>query len=281
MPKHKFSDQEENEIVKSYSNGTSMESLRKEYSCGTIKPIKRVLVTHNVKLRNNDECIRKYTADYHYFDEIDTPNKAYMLGFLYADGCNYMNDKSYTYHWCVELKEDDEPLLKRMMSEIRYNGVIKHTERNDQYGHRKSSQFWVCNHHMCSSLAEWGVVPNKTKTATYPEKLDEKLLPHFIRGLLDGDGCIDKNGAVSICGTYELISAIKEKLETLFDIHWCLYRYDNKANTVTISNRSNKVIRFLDWIYDDADLKLDRKYNRYLEMRNADVIEQKQKKVYV
>ena len=28
-----------------------------------------------------------YSCDYHYFDEIDTPDKAYWLGFLMADGC--------------------------------------------------------------------------------------------------------------------------------------------------------------------------------------------------
>ena len=281
MPKHKFSDQDENRIVESYRNGSSMEELRKEYSCGTIKPIKRVLLSHNTQLRSNDECIRKYTADYHYFDNIDTPNKAYMLGFLYADGCNYMNDKNYVYHWYVELKDEDEALLKRMMEEIKYNGVIKHTERKDQYGCRRSSQFWVCNHHMCSSLASWGVVPNKTSCAKYPEKLNDELLPHFTRGLLDGDGCIDKNGSVSICGTFDLIDSLKTKIENVFDIHWCLYKYDNDAHTATISNRSKRVIEFLDWIYKDADLKLDRKYNRYLEMQNANAIERKQKKVYV
>ena len=32
---------------------------------------------------------RKYNVNDNYIDIIDNQNKAYILGFLYADGCNY------------------------------------------------------------------------------------------------------------------------------------------------------------------------------------------------
>ena len=35
---------------------------------------------------------RKYNVNNDYFSKIDTPEKSYILGFIYADGCNYISD---------------------------------------------------------------------------------------------------------------------------------------------------------------------------------------------
>ena len=48
--------------------------------------VKRALQKNNIQLRTLSESLRKYSLDETYFDNIDSPNKAYILGFLYADG---------------------------------------------------------------------------------------------------------------------------------------------------------------------------------------------------
>lgn len=39
--------------------------------------------------------MKKYTVNENYFENLNSPEKAYVLGFLYADGCNHINDHKY------------------------------------------------------------------------------------------------------------------------------------------------------------------------------------------
>jgi intein-encoded DNA endonuclease-like protein len=40
-------------------------------------------------------------------------------------------------------------------------------------------------------LAEYNIVPNKSKIFTMPlDKIPDKYIWDFVRGLMDGDGCI-------------------------------------------------------------------------------------------
>jgi len=273
LPKWKCSAEDIHDICERYRQGESMQSLAVRYHRGTIKPIKRILEQSGVELRTNDEAIHKYHCNYHYFDQIDTPNKAYILGFLYADGCNYMNDKSATYHWQIELQRQDADILRDMMAEIEYDGKLRevthhYTDRPDT----ESVMFYVCNHHMCDALNRAGVHPHKTYTTTWPEWLPDHLVPHFIRGLLDGDGCITTHKNTSIAGTRGLIEPMQKVIERLIGITMSLYQFSNPGGTVDCRISGSSAKRFLDWIYADADLKLKRKYDRYVSMwKNSNV----------
>ena len=267
MPKWKCSAEDIQDICERYRQGESMESLAARYQRGTIKPIKRILAQSGVALRTNDEAIHKYHCNYHYFDQIDTPNKAYILGFLYADGCNYMNDKTAVYHWQIELQRQDADILRAMMAEIEYNGKLR--EVTHHYKDRDdvdSVMFYVCNRHMCEALCRVGVHPYKTYNTAWPEWLPDHLAPHFIRGLLDGDGCIHSRGHVSIAGTGNLIDPMRKVIERILGIDTKLDYCNNPGCTVACRINTGNAKRFLDWIYKDADLKLQRKYDRYVSM---------------
>lgn len=267
MPKWKCSAEDIQDICERYRQGESMQSLAASYKRGTIKPIKRVLEQNGVTLRTNDEAIHKYHCNYHYFDQIDTPNKAYILGFLYADGCNYMNDKNATYHWQIELQRQDADILRDMMRELEYDGKLR--EVTHRYTHRKDVEtvmFYVCNHHMCDALCRVGVHPHKTYDATWPEWMPDELIPHFVRGLLDGDGCITLKRTVSIAGNKGLIDPMRKIIDHTLGTESRLYRFPNQGGTVECRFNVSDARRFLDWIYKDADLKLKRKYDRYVSM---------------
>lgn len=280
MPKWKCSAEDIQNICERYRQGESMQSLAASYQRGTIKPIKRILEQNGVTLRTNDEAIHKYHCNYHYFDQIDTPNKAYILGFLYADGCNYMNDKTATYHWQIELQRQDADILRDMMRELEYDGKLRevthhYTDRQDV----DSVMFYVCNHHMCDALCRVGVHPHKTYTTTWPEWMPEKLVPHFIRGLLDGDGSISLYNAATIDGTPGLIAPMRQVIEETLGIKTTMRRCGNPGGTVEFGVYGNNTLCFLDWIYKDADLKLKRKYDRYVSMYvNPDVTAAKAEK---
>lgn len=76
------------------------------------KLVSKVLKENNIERKNNNK--RTYKLNEHYFDKIDTPNKAYILGFFYADGCNIMSKSTVT----MSLEETDKEILEKIRLEI-------------------------------------------------------------------------------------------------------------------------------------------------------------------
>ena len=72
---------------------------------------------------------RIFNVDDNYFNKIDNQNKAYILGLLYADGCNYENTGTIK----IDLQIDDEELLDKIKNELKYTGELKHYEQPDKY----------------------------------------------------------------------------------------------------------------------------------------------------
>ena len=72
--------EQEKYILSSYKTKTTKE-ISLEIGC-SIRDINRYADYENLIFDSN-----KYNVDENYFSEINTPNKAYRLGFLYADGC--------------------------------------------------------------------------------------------------------------------------------------------------------------------------------------------------
>lgn len=57
---------------------------------------------------------RKYDVDDAYFDIIDTQDKTYFLGLLYADGCNYENQGVIK----IDLIQDNKELQLKVKSPL-------------------------------------------------------------------------------------------------------------------------------------------------------------------
>jgi hypothetical protein len=68
----------------------------------------KLLDSMGIKRRKNG--MRRYELNENYFDVIDSHDKAYILGFLFADGCN--NPKKYTIS--ISLQEEDKDILEKM-----------------------------------------------------------------------------------------------------------------------------------------------------------------------
>lgn len=64
-------------------------------------PIKRVLISNNISLKDN----HTYFADYDKFKKIDNPDKAYWLGFIAADGNVLLRQNSGTLRIGVHTKD--------------------------------------------------------------------------------------------------------------------------------------------------------------------------------
>ena len=115
---------------------------------------------------------------------------------------------------------------------------------------------------MSLRLNELGVVPAKTFITQFPNYLSDDLVPHFIRGLLDGDGCIARNlKTVSFAGSDTMMCGLVAQFEKYlgFTAHIVRIKHSPGISSVTVARKDYK-IKLLHWIYDSADLKLERKY---------------------
>lgn len=225
---------------------------------------------------------RKYTFNYDYFEVIDTEEKAYWLGFLYADGCVGKNRKDKTGEHPgsgvdLQLKRTDETHIDKLIEAVNYNGPKRYKEIKLNGNTYYSCSVALTSVKMADDLIKLGCVPAKSLILKFPtkEQVSYEFLFHFIRGYVDGDGCIRltyRNGAngnklyhahLDICGTPEFLEGMLDR--TGWDrtqIH-----HDKRSNACGVGwMGSIKCVKYLHQLYNDATIYLDRKYELYLEI---------------
>lgn len=258
-----FSDEVEDKIIEDYNSGMSIRRIAKKYGCTTM-PICSLFKRRGLKFREPTDAIGKYKINIHYFDEIDTQDKAYILGFLYADGWNTSVYEHGHYIAGMTLKSNDRYMLENINNLMESTYPIKTTKQED----REYSTLYFCNKHLVLRLHQLGITPRKTFTTTFPEWLSEELIPHFLRGLLDGDGSISSSlFYVNYVGSDALMYSIRNLLYEKFGFLATMYpHYESDGISQLFIYKYIYKIPFLEWIYKDANLKLERKYNLYLKM---------------
>lgn len=251
---HIISRQQEQEIVDLYTNKFKSalfisEKLNVSRTC-----IVALLCKNGIKIRSHYR--RKFNEVY--FDNINTQNKAYFLGFIFADGSVGNNTVSVTIH------EKDRAVLDFMIKELDSNLEVQSVKDKPHV------RINICSKHMVSSLEKLGCKENKTKDLHFP-KLNEEYIWHFVRGFMDGDGCISvrkRNNrqyiSLSFVGTYDMMNALRG----LFEISNDLYLHRN-AYHLHIGKKKD-AIRLLQNIYCNAEFYLLRKYEKYTEYLNSD-----------
>ena len=222
-----------------------------------------------------------YKIRENYFDFIDDENKSYILGLLYADGNNQM---SPLHTITLQLQEGDKKILEKIRDlvfisdrPLAYVKSGKMTSRGKEYIRQASWSLRICNKHISYKLNDWGLVENKTYKILMPNFLNNKLIRHFIRGYLDGDGCISytfkknqkgeslyKDFTVGMLSNETFCRQLREIIKKNTGINGNvvraknIFRYQIGGNT-----QANKLLK---WLYDDAHIFLQRKYEVYLEL---------------
>ena len=274
-----FTEEQEKDIISSYLNGESSVKISKRYKIGSHKPILKVLHKNNVSV-SQARLVRKYDLDESFFDNIDSQEKAYILGLLYSDGSN--NPKKSTIS--ISLQEEDKELLEQVRNLIKSEKPLEYLDYSNKhdfgYTYKNQYRLLLFSSHMCKSLVSLGVIPNKSLKLTFPVFLEEEYLRHFIRGVYDGDGSIhssyrnDNNVpiTVTITATENFCIGLKNVVSKELGISSGIYDascHNGITKVFTLSGR-NVSKKFLDWIYKDATIFLQRKFLRYLDYYNMD-----------
>lgn len=211
----------------------------------------------------------------HYFDEIDTEEKAYWLGFLYADGNiskpvrTVKGEEKPWYRIEVSLKYEDVEHLEKFRKALQMEAPIRKSHTNFKQCDRARLSF--NSKHMWNILNEYGCTPCKSKTLTFPDvKIfkSKSLIKHFIRGYVDGDGCLSycnqehSRAHLSILGTKNMLENIQNWIPLQFKLQICGKSNEN-VQTLSIVGRTAFFIA--NYLYSNSTIRLERKYNKYLE----------------
>lgn len=219
-----------------------------------------------------------YICNYHYFDDINTEEKAYWLGFLTADGWINKNDKNNAGVTGIELQYGDINHLKKFNKSIGGNYQITDRWRPCPISTKDKEK----KHHICcirifsltmyNSLINKGFTKDKSFDYHIPNLRDD-LIKHYVRGYFDGDGCLcftNQSFHINFITASKMLNDDISKILKLENFHFTENNYLNDYNTTMYKidiHRQQDKINFLDWIYKDSNIYLDRKYKKYLKVK--------------
>lgn len=161
-------------------NGLSYKEIREKYN------ISRGTWDYYVRVKLNKSCdSRKFRANDDFFDKIDSEIKAYLLGFLYADG--YLASDGRVG---IRLNQKDKEIIELIKEHICPNNPIEFSnsqnfKRDPQVSIRFNSK------RIYERLLELGFFVEKTNlNSNIFNNIPDLFKLDFIRGFTDGDGCL-------------------------------------------------------------------------------------------
>lgn len=225
--------------------------------------VAKVLRKNNVALRRG---VRRSQVEKHdYFHTIDTPQKAYFLGWMISDGSVVKSisrpDRARTI--AFDIHNRDRHILELFANELGADeSIVKYNRKRDHCYLRFTSE------EMANDLERYGVVANKTWISFMP-LLDDDMMPHLLRGIFDGDGTvtIDKKYGYphfAYYGSKQICEDISEFLHQKIGLN------KNKVSKTTCYHvwwgGSGPASKFSEYIYKDC---------------GAFVLERKRRKFYI
>lgn len=244
-----------------YSKGKSIKEISKEIDVCD-KKVSKILQEEGIPIKKGTEYNRNKTYNTRYFSDIDSIDKAYFLGLLYADGNIYLKRNRIQ----ISLLLSDWYIVEKFCSFIEYEG-------NTYMDREKYPKLIIDSKKMCQDLISKGCLPNKSFTLMFPsaDQVPSHLISHFIRGFFDGDGGVCKRGKtgmyISFTSNESFLSQISKFLKENLNIEFGRFypRYKNKSFSCgSISlYRGAEILRLFEFLYENSSgLFLKRKHEK-------------------
>lgn len=266
--------QQELEMINLYceDNGMGFSEIKQKYSAcpATAGTLKRWCKILGKEPKSIHYTLHK-DLNKRVFESIDTEEKAYWLGFLLTDGYVYDSNRQKQVNLC--LAEKDINHLYKFLDLFGASEEEKQTMIGHHFGGAYTRDNPVCSVIICgkdlvNDLKKYNLFQRKSgieKPYIFSNPLFEKA---YIRGIFDGDGYIRSTQyGFGFVGSFEMMDYIRD---------FCNRTFDNSFEKVHITthgkifrfatNGYEKTKKFLDYIYKDASIYLDRKYNLYQEL---------------
>lgn len=251
--------EDKKQICELYLSYNSLLSIQNKFNISYEKVI-QVLKEQNIPLTNSRSKTINPTLNENYFELIDTPDKAYWIGWLISDGCIFDNKIQIT------ISKQDEDILHLLEKDLSVENKI--------YLKNGYSSFTLGSKKMCEDLNKLSITPNKTFTVKIP-KLSDNLYSHLLRGLFDGDGGISiyqrsngqTNYEINFTGNLQVIQEIKNILEN--NLPNLTKKNIEKNNSIYRIRWGSKkdIIMIRNYLYDNHNNHyLIRKYNKIFQL---------------
>ena len=261
------------DILPLYNKGISLTKIAKQFNTSR-HTLSKELKAKGIEIINHQNETK---FNEHIFDVIDTEEKAYWLGFIFADG--YIDsspleeNKKSKYGFELSLKGSDAEHLHK------FNEFMGHNKDNVKIGYVNCNgkrcvrcRWYVSNKHLWNTLNSLGCTPRKSLILKFPEKRifqDTSLIRHFIRGYFDGGYYKNIKTFSPICtflGTKEFLQVLCSYCELLTDR---TINHKSNENVYEVSCTHNIASKLLHYLYDDANIYLQIKYNRAIFLWNS------------
>lgn len=212
---------------------------------------------------------KKCNFNEHSFDEI-TPESAYWVGFLMADG----GVSSWNYSVYLNLSSKDIGHIEKFKKFMGSSNPIKNKVAKNPFKNGKdynTSSFSVSSLYLQYKLEKYGIKPKKSATAKVSDNLVYNR--HFWRGVIDGDGSIslEKKKAlnsihteyywytyINLVGSYCLVNQFNDYIKNLIKKDYKRSIKDHKTY-YNIHIGGKNAFYIIKDLYEDSDIFLDRK----------------------
>lgn len=261
--------EEKQEILEKSDRFTSKQ-LAEQYECSRSEILK-------IWMDNNYHKPRgfSYYVDNNYFSNIDTANKAYIVGLVASDGNVYKRDgHDGQLRFCFQNGDSEYNLLANILLDMQATHPIR---KNTKTSNDKTLEYisaTIVSQQIFEDLCDIGIVPQKTWLLDIVKILNhipQQFVRDFLRGYFDGDGCITGMSSNIPSGIFAHIAMPLESANLLQEYLSSLGiqalvtkdnrigHYKNPFGRLDFHS-ANKYI-FLKWIYYTNCLCLQRKYN--------------------
>lgn len=226
-----------------------------------------------------------------YFDIIDTADKAYWLGFIWSDGYlgyRIRENGREEYNLKISLCKTDYDHLNKFNKCIDGKYKVKFYKSPSSYTNDcEEARLFITNKHMGEVLRnKYGIIAHRSNCKNVIKNVPDNLKSDFIRGIVDADGSFSyytvmqnkhvcNKYSFQICGSKSLLRYIEQVFidnGLIDDIKRKLYKRHKEENrdlncfTLVLSGKNN-VVDVLDFLYKDSHIYLDRKYIKYLTIK--------------
>ena len=226
-----------------YESGLSLRQVSEKTGM-PLTSLVRYLTRHGATFRPTGRQ-RVYKCDDHYFDEINSEEKAYWLGFLLADGHVNKRDRLV-----LDLASVDQGHMVKLRNCIESDAPVR------------PGYFAVTSHEMAKALRGKGIIANGKRVFD----VDPDLRRHYWRGAVDGDGCLRLTKGVTPQLSIELVGT--PETATKFR-SFCLGIVETNAKITTRGKidifrvSGPKAADICRVLYDGATVYLARKKSKY------------------
>lgn len=205
-----------------------------------------------------------------------TPNMAYILGFILADGCIIKGTyKGYSDSLKFGVQLSDKDILEKIKKEFKAEHKLSIV--------KNAVHFCIASQILVNDLKKLGISYRKSLNENLPA-VPKQYAKDFIRGIVDGDGGIQidrkRQPVIGVCGGEIVITFIRDyflkNMQLYSKVGKRSYSEKQKNFLYEIRYKSSSALKVMSHLYHNRDcLYLDRKYKLAIRCSGIKIRERK------